>query len=259
MSPRVFQTVFVLAFAASALACATPANQATIRVKPVAPASVRLLSFAIKGPAALGADGKIVSDSSAPLIDSSGKILTDAAAALRLLPYQLLQTVERVAPIEKATFQVQTLDGKPMSPTVITGSDGLVTLRVNPSFIPLAGIAVFRANARAYRLATLVAPGTANLPYEVDPITTLMDAVAREVVRTDIIGTQMPFSRYRRVWEICNSVGMTVNPDDLRADTPLETAWPQLREVWQNAVASTVTTAPEKAEIQSFMDDLARN
>jgi hypothetical protein len=258
VSSRALSFILSLTLPVLTLACTADTNQAKIQVKRVAPAAMRLLSFSVKGPAALGTDGIIVSDSSAALIRTDGTILTDAVAALRLLPYQVLQTVGRVVPVKNATFQVQTLDGQPMSATAFTKDDGSVTLRVNPSGLPLAGIAVFRANARAFRLATLVAPGPADIPYEVDPITTLMDATAREVVRLDRGGVQMPFSRYRRVWEIGNSAGVTVNPDDLRADTPPETAFSKLREVWQNAVASTITTAPEKAEIQSFQDDLSR-
>jgi hypothetical protein len=256
VSFRAFSLLFSLSLLT--LACTAETNQAKIQVKRVAPSAVRLLSFSVKGPAALGTDGKIVSDSSAALIKADGTILTDAVAALRVLPYQLLQTAGRVVPVQNATFQVQTLDGKPMSATAFTKDDGSITLRVNPSSFPLAGIAVFRANARAFRLATVVAPGSADIPYEVDPITSLVDAKARELIRLDRLGVQMPFSRYRRVWEIANSAGVTVNPDDLRADIPPETAFPKLREVWENVIASTITTAPEKAEMQSFQDDLGR-
>lgn len=248
-----------LTLATTLMACAGEPASSRIQVKRVAPATVRLMKFVVRGPATLGSEGKIVSDSSAALIDDRGAVLVDAVAAWRLAPYRVLQTTGRVVPVEGATFQVQTLDGKPFSATGFTGPDGSITLRVKPNGMQLAGIAVFRAKARTYRLATLIAPGLADGDYEIDPISTLMDAVARDLVRLDFIGVQMPFSRYRRVWEILNSAGVTVDPVNLRADTPPEQAFPTLRQVWQDTIASSITTAPEQEEIRSFLDDLDPN
>lgn len=211
--------------------------------------AARTVSMRVLGPGALGTDAKIVSSAAAPLIDSSGHILTDALGAYRLA------ATEATVPVSGASVQLQTLAGTPVGSLMTSGSDGSLSVSA-PDGAQLVAVAAFQVGSKIYRQAALLPPGAA--PSDavlIDPINTMVEARVRSLLGDRQESDVLDFDALKRVWSICNDLGVTIDPEKLRADTPAETARAALVGAWEQALAA-VKDDDAKADLATFVSVL---
>ena len=231
--------------------------------KPVA-AAPKLRSQAVRvvAPIELAVGGgKILTDGGAGLI-RGGQILTDGGAGLVAKfalrgAFTLQAATDKFAVVQAAGVQALGLDGQPIGAVGSTDAEGGVTLADLPADKTISVIAAFKANGKVYRLAASLGADDLGGTLQVDPINTMVEARVRDILGAQGGSALVTNDRLKRVWTICNKADITLAPAELEAGRSVAELTASLNKAWTAAIDAKVTTASEKAEIQSFMADLA--
>ncbi len=230
----------------------TPAGAATAPAEsaPAAPA-LRGLTLRVRGPADLvRASGVVIADDlvaagAGNLSASTDGVLSHNGGAL-------------VAAVDGATCHCETLDGVHVGPVATSDAAGEAGFPpMPPSTEPAVAVAHFRVAGQMYRVTALVPAGGPTSALVLDPISTMIEAVAHEAARREPGAAILAQASMARIREICERHGLSADADDLVFPATAESSAEGLRDYWNEEVEEHVTDPRDRAELDAFTRTLA--
>ena len=221
---------------------------------PVAPVASGLL-LRVRGPADLvRAGGAVVTDDSL-VAAGAGNLVAAGAGNLTVAADGVLSHNggALVAAVGGARCHLEALDGARLGPAV--ASDVLGDARF-PAMAaldsPTVAVAHFTTAGQGYRVTALVPAGAPGGPLVVDPISTMIVAVAREAARRHPGAEVLGQASLARIRAICEGHGLSADADDLVYPETEHSSLEGLRGYWIEEVEEHVADAGDRAALDAF-------
>lgn len=211
-------------------------------------AATRVLKLAVRGPADLVAAG-------------AGNIV--AAGAGNAAPPDLAGVLSPnggalVAPVAGATCRCETLAGVHLGTAVLSDARGDAAFAPGaPADGPTVAVAIFEVAGQAYRVAALVPAGAAEGPVVLDPISTMIEAVAHDAAIRRPGAPEIGAASLARIRGICERHGLSADADDLVWPATDESSAEGLRAYWEEEIEEHVTVADDREALEGFARTVA--
>lgn len=233
-------------------------------VGPATSSALRGLLLKVRGPADLRrGDGLIVADglvaAGAGNLAADGLVAAGAGNFTASTDGVLSHNGgSLVATVDGAQCHCETLAGAHLGPVVSTGAAGDAGFPPMPPLAEAAvAVALFRVAGQAYRVAALVPAGGVDEPLILDPISTMIEAVARDAARRQPGAEILAAASLARIREICERHGLSADADDLVYPATDESSAEGLRKYWAEEIEEHVTDPRDRAALTTFATTVA--
>lgn len=163
-----------------------------------------------------------------------------------------------VAAVDGARCHCEALDGTHLGPSAITDATGDAGFPALPlPQEPIVAAAHFYVAGQEYRVAALVPAAGPDGPLVVDPISTMIAAVAHDAASRRPDAEVLAAASLARIREICERHGLSADADDLAFPATAESSAEGLRRYWAEEVEEHVTDPRDREALAAFTQALA--